>query len=201
MYRSFAPTFATVLCPLAFCLSGCGGGEAQSAAGDQSGRPGSSAATPEAAVVREFLKAAQAGDRDAACQRLTAKAVQAFEEHDVPFLTAAITSGTFQLGRTVESGSTHFVQGIWTDESAGVDASSEKIQWMLKQDGGEEWRIYGLAVFMEDRGENMVFNFEQPQEMLMRGQQERAGTPGAAGTAAPPQQATLPQDPFQTAPR
>lgn len=201
MARTLALTVATVLCPLALFLSGCGGGAAEPAAGSSASVP----ETPQAAVVREFLQAVQEGNRDAASKRLTAQAVKAFEEHDVPFLPAAITSGSFQLGKTVESGRTHFVQCIWTDHDAAPGARSEKIQWMVKEDGGSGWRIFGLAVYMEEQGENMVINFEQPQELLLRRDppQEQAATAGSAGdtSTAPAQQATLPQDPFQTAPR
>lgn len=201
MLRSIAISVATVLCPLALCVSGCGGGEAEApadAAAQASGL-GSSQETPQAAIVREFLEAVQQGDRDAASGRLTAKAVAAFKEHEVPFLPTAITSGSFQLGKTVQSGNTHFVQCVWTDHEAG--AGSEKIQWMVKEEGGSGWRIYGLAVFIEEKGDNLVINFEQPEALLpgSRGPQQVDAEAGAA--TAPAQQAAMPQDPFQSAPR
>lgn len=206
MHQSIAYSAAVLmLCPVTFWLSGCGGSNesatpAASATADKEGNsPGDG--TPQAAIVQKFLQALQRGDRDSARNLLTARAVQAFDQHNLLFLPEAITSGAFQIGQTVQSGNTFFVQCIWTDQDTGGQPQSERIQWMVKAESGEKWRIYGLAVHVQEDGENLVINFEQPEELLRHQRENQATEPSSTSPSAPPQQAALPQDPFQSAPR
>lgn len=202
------PAAAPALCLALLCVSGCGGGtDSPSPAANASAAQGSAqsaqsrGANPQAAVVQQFLQAIQEGNQDLARSLLTAQAVQAFDEYNVAFLPTAIDTGTFQIGQTVQSGDTYFVQCIWTDQSTGGQPHSEKIQWMVKLEDGENWRIYGLAYYVEDKGENLIINFEQPQDLARSQQEGPQSAPTGEEQSAPPQQAALPQDPFQSAPR
>jgi hypothetical protein len=214
MHRIFTLSRGTFLCcSLILASAGCGGGEKpqQPTASISSGQNTTKSAsqTPQATVVQAFLQAVQQGDRDTALGLLTAKAVQKINEHNLPFLPSAIDSGSFRIGQTVERGTNYFVQCVWMDQDASGQPRSETIQWMVKQEEGADWGIFGMAV-MDQKDQPLVINFEEPpDEMLRRNSQARqqqevaqqSGTQPVAGQPASPEQTARPQDPFQPVPR
>ena len=205
MHKPAAVAVAYIILPvLALCLSGCGGEDAnapqKTAASAGSSEGGDN--TPQAAVVRQFLEAAQKGDRETARGLMTAKSVQIIDQHELPFLAIPVDQISFRIGKTVKSGENYFVQCVSTDQDMG---QSETLQWLVKKDTDGQWSIFGLAFYPPDQPKPEVINFEKADNLLVQQkqalQEQEAAQAAAAAGQGSSQQATRPQDPFQAGPR
>jgi hypothetical protein len=197
MQRSSAvPVASALLCAWILGVTGCGGDETANAipASISSGQTTAGASSPQAAVVQQFIQAVQKGDRASAKNLLTAKTIANMDAGNVEFLPQALTDGKFRIGKTVKSGNNYFVQCVYSVDEADGTSSSQHLQWMVKQENGEKWAIFGMVVHISNEEPTLV-NFEQ--DLLA----PDASTESPPTTQNPPQQAAAPQDPFQVSPR
>jgi hypothetical protein len=204
MLRSSAVRIATTfLCALPLGIAGCGGEDAAHAptSSISSGQESAGKLAPQAAVVQKFLDAIQKGDRESAKTLLTAKANSTIQEHKVSFLPEGkIAGGSFRIGKPVQSGKIYFVPCVYSIQEAGGQTVSENLQWMIKEDEGTRWAIFGMAIHTPNK-KPLVVNFETKDLIATEesSQSQQASQPAIA-PATQPQQAAA-QDPFQVTPR
>ena len=193
--RSFA--FFAVL-SLAVSL-GCGGSETPTPSAGANGATSAVPADPIARVVYEFFDAVRRGQAAEANQRLTPLALQRITESGMNIAPPGSATASFQVGAVTQRQDDHaLVTSTWTDLDPDGKPYNEPILFELRDCGGGQWRICGMA---QDRGPGlppMVIDFEtlaastpQPKAAPTTG---GSAAPIAVDQAAPGKQVA--QDPF-----
>lgn len=162
------------------------------------GSKASTGKTAVAEVVHEFLDGVRTANSETTSRLLTPLALERTSALKMEVAPPGSATARFEIG-TVEllDENKAVVETTWIDVDADGKPTQENMTWALKMSGGA-WRICGMAA---DQGPNqppIVFDFEDPAEM-MRMQNGSASQPQPSTT---PLQATQPpQDPFRTVPR
>ncbi len=169
------------------------------------GTSGSAPGDPIAMVVFEFFDAVRQGQTDRAYQRLTPLALQRITESGMNIAPPGSATASFQVGAVTQRENDHALVAItWTDLDPDGKPYNEPILCEVRDIGGGQWRICGMA---QDRGPGlppMVIDFETPaaapaQTQTGVAQAGAAPTTGGVAPTAPAQPAgTVPvaQDPF-----
>lgn len=202
--RSWFTLLAISLVPT---LSGCGDSSGQAPAKAAPAAMSAVAATPQKAAaatpekaVHCFLEAVRKGDDAAAGQMLTDLARKKTQEINMVVAPPGSDTARFNVGTTemVEDGKA-YVASDWTDLDSEGKLRTDKIVWIVRRDGQQQWRIAGMAAKVFPDRPPVQLNFEDPQEMLK--QQQMIEREATAQMRQEQRQATKPQDPFQTGPK
>ena len=162
------------------------------------GSKASTGKTAVAEVVHEFLDGVRTANSETTSRLLTPLALERTSALKMEVAPPGSATARFEIGAVeLLDANKAVVETTWIDVDADGKPTQENMTWALKMSGGA-WRICGMAA---DQGPNqppIVFDFEDPAEM-MRMQNGSASQPQPSTT---PLQATQPpQDPFRTVPR
>lgn len=159
-------------------VTGCGKSESPDSAADGgssgnrvSGAVGSAAsdqASSPTEVVARFYDALRDGDASRIAALLTDKAREETSKSGLAIRSPGSASLTYQIGEfeyvTPEKNGAH-VKSVWTEADAdGQQASTDVIWVMRKQPNG--WKVAGMATPVEEGQLPLLFNFEDPENML-----------------------------------
>lgn len=161
-------------------LMGCGGG----------GAPGAADTGGPEHVISEFLAAIKKGDDKAASALLTAVARQKTTEMEMVVAPPGSDTATFKVLESEVEGAEAQVGTDWTDVDADGKPKTDRIVWLLRQEG-DAWRIHGMATRVFPDLAPIMLNFEDPADMMRKQQQAeeeiaRRETAGAGGASVEP---------------
>jgi hypothetical protein len=148
-------------------------------------------------VTTEFLEGLRTADSETINRLLTPLAQEKIAECEMIFAPPGSDTASYTIERIQEFRPEEVaVETIWSDLDADGKRASDKMTWALKLVDGQ-WRVYGMAVDEGPNKKEIVFDFEDPTEML-RAQNRSTTVPGNSA----PRQANQPtQDPFRTGTR
>lgn len=185
---------------LACSITGCGGDPqgppnvANSASEPVAAGTPSTAASP-ADVVVQFYEALRKGDDAAIASLLTDKAREETANSGLGIQSQASESLSYEIGNTdyvTDQMDGAHVRTMWREPSPEGQLTATEVIWVLrKQTGG--WRISGMATPVVEGELPLLFNFEEPEDMLQKKEfveQQLAQPAGAADSAHGPQAAT-----------
>lgn len=144
--------------------------------------------------LERFLTAIKAGDDETAASMLTPLARQKTSEMGLNVAPPGSDTATFKVIGVEMKGTTGaYVACEWNEVDEAGERSTDQVVWvMAKQEAG--WRIAGMVAKIFPDLDAIVFNFEDPedmirkQEMAMQEMERRAaaaaGQPPAADGAA-----------------
>jgi len=192
---------------LLLAAAGCGGsngapqadaaaGKAEEPAADT--EQGSTAAkSPDAgegpkAALEKFLSAIKSGDDEGAASMLTPLARQKTAEMGLNVAPPGSDTATFKVSQIEMKGTNGaYVACEWNEIDDQGEVSSDQVVWVMsKQEDG--WRIAGMVAKVFPDLEAIVFNFEDPedmirkQEMAMQEMERRAALAAAKATGESP---------------
>lgn len=169
---------------------GCGGGQdsatdapaSTSTASQQMPAGSASEAGLPSETVGQFYEALRSGDAQAIANLLTDKAREETARSGLDIRPQGSTSLSYELGEidyVTEDGDGAHVKSLWTetDPTTGQAATSEVI-WVLRKQT-EGWRIAGMATPIQEGQLPLLFNFEDPEDMMWKKnyiENEMAGT-------------------------
>jgi len=170
----------------AVSVSGAGAGEAAAAAEGASG---------PAAVVARFYEALRTGNDVAIASLLTDKAREETSKSGLGIQSQASESLSYEIGETDyvsdQLDGAH-VKTTWKEPSPEGQMTSTEVIWVLrKQTSG--WKISGMATPVVEGELPLLFNFEEPEDMLQKKafvEQQLAPPANSADAAVGPQAAT-----------
>ncbi len=192
---------------LLLAAAGCGGSngapQADAAAGKADEQAadteqGTTAKSPDAgegpkAALEKFLSAIKSGDDEGAASMLTPLARQKTAEMGLNVAPPGSDTATFKVSQIEMKGTTGaYVACEWNEIDEQGEVSSDQVVWVMsKQEDG--WRIAGMVAKVFPDLEAIVFNFEDPedmirkQEMAMQEMERRAAVAAAkaAGESEP----------------
>lgn len=122
-------------------------------------------------VVAAFYNALRDGDASAIADLLTDKAREETARSGLDIRPQGSTSLSYELGEidyiTEQRDGAH-VKSLWTETDAdtGQSYTSEVIWVLRKQSNG--WKIAGMATPVVDGQLPLLFNFEDPEDMLRK---------------------------------
>jgi hypothetical protein len=179
--------FFTVLAALVLILGGCGKTEGTKPASTSADNgqaqatlaapPAADAAKnaaeeekvklePPAAATRDLLDALRTGDDQKAVKLLSSTArekASALDRHVTP---SASDTARFTVGKVKYIGEDGAqVACTWTDLDEDGEMKTDIAVWVLRREG-EGWRIAGVAYKLFEDRDPIVFNFEEPDELL-----------------------------------
>ena len=165
-----------------FLLTGCGKSENAgpaadgSATGNRAIGPAGSGSPDTAAlqsskpteIVAHFYDALRDGDASKIAALLTDKAREETSRSGLAIRSPGSTSLAYQIGEfeyvTPEKDGAH-VKSVWTEADADGQRVSTDVIWVMrKQQNG--WRVAGMATPVEEGQLPLLFNFEDPENML-----------------------------------
>ncbi len=165
-----------------FLLTGCGKSENAGPAADGSGisnresGPADSGSADAAAfqsakpteIVARFYDALRDGDASKIAALLTDKAREETSRSGLAIRSPGSASLAYQIGEfeyvTPEKDGAH-VKSVWTEVDADGQRVSTDVIWVMrKQQNG--WRVAGMATPVEEGQLPLLFNFEDPENML-----------------------------------
>lgn len=170
---------------LACCCAGCGGapqgssdaanaaspGTASTAAVD-SGAAGASAAavSAPAAVVAQFYEALRKGSDVTIAGLLTDKAREETSKSGLGIQSQASAALTYEIRESEyvndQMDGVH-VRTMWLEPDAAGQVMATEVIWVLrKQSNG--WKISGMATPVVEGELPLLFNFEEPEDMLQK---------------------------------
>jgi hypothetical protein len=135
-------------------------------------QPGRTAgATPSPAdAVAHFYEALRLGNKDAIAGLLTDKARAETAKNGLGISSSGSGSLKYQLGETdyvTEQMDGAHVKSIWTETDEFGQLVDTEVIWVLrKQHNG--WRVAGMATQVMEGQLPLLFNFEDPQDMLQK---------------------------------
>lgn len=191
-------------------FAGCGGAPqgspdaANSASGpDASGTAASTlpaGASGPAGVVAQFYESLRTGNDAAIASLLTDKARAETSKSGLGIQSQASTSLSYEIGETEyvsdQRDGAH-VKTTWKEPSADGQMTSTQVVWVLrKQTNG--WKISGMATPVVEGELPLLFNFEEPEDMLQKKafvEQQLAQPDNAAEAASGPQATTAEASP------
>ncbi len=172
------------------CFAGCGGapqGAADAANGASSGSdapgsarmsvtdsgaegaPGSNASAP-AAVVAQFYEALRKGSDVTIAGLLTDKAREETSKSGLGIQSQASASLSYEIRESEyvsdQMDGAH-VRTMWLEPDAAGQMTATEVIWVLrKQSNG--WKISGMATPVVEGELPLLFNFEEPEDMLQK---------------------------------
>ena len=130
---------------------------------------GANAAEP-ATVVAQFYEALRKGDDTAIAGLLTDKARQETSKSGLGIQSQASESLSYEIGETdyvSDRLDGAHVKTMWREPSAEGQMTSTEVIWVLrKQTSG--WKISGMATPVVEGELPLLFNFEEPEDMLQK---------------------------------
>ena len=168
-------------------LSGCGksepatGQQGQSDSGQQVALPGGASGTTDnastqvsagqpAEAVAGFYQALRRGDDDAIEGLLTDKAREETARSGLAIQSQASASLEYTIGETdfvTEQLDGAHVMSLWSEPGSDGSLLSTQVVWVLrKQQNG--WKISGMATPVEEGQLPLLFNFENPEDMMQK---------------------------------
>jgi len=147
-----------------------------------------------AAAVTEFLAALRAGDDLKAEALLTRKAQQETAQADLAIKPPGSHTARFTVGRVEpvgDNGDGAHVVSTWSDTDPDGQVQTYEIIWILRRES-DGWAVAGMATKLFEDALPLVFNFEEPQEMLRRREQAEQELARRAGEAEHQVQAQAP---------
>ena len=140
--------------------SGPAGSESPDAASLQSSKP--------TEIVARFYDALRDGDASKIAALLTDKAREETSRSGLAIRSPGSTSLAYQIGEfeyvTPEKDGAH-VKSVWTEADADGQRVSTDVIWVMRrQQNG--WRVAGMATPVEEGQLPLLFNFEDPENML-----------------------------------
>ncbi len=173
---------------LAMCLAltlthfGCGGSTAPSSestdtssseaeraveASNGSSTTGDAAAGPKQALG-QFLNAVKGGDDEGAAAMLTTVAREKTSAMGLNVAPPGSDTATFKISQVEMKGDNGaYVACAWTDTDEQGNQSTDEVVWvMAREEAG--WRIAGMVAKVFPDLEAIVFNFEDPEDMIRK---------------------------------
>ncbi len=125
------------------------------------------AAGPEQAVA-EYLEAVKLGDAETVNRLLTSAAREKTTELNIAVAPPGSDTAEYHVGSSKlvdQEGKTAHVESSWSDLNGDGQREEYQITWILRLEP-QGWRVAGMmGQFIKD-GDVMVFNFENPQEVI-----------------------------------
>lgn len=168
------------LCAVSCLAAGCGkSGEAGSAAAPGETTPGAASATanqptpgpasPDAAVA-QFYDALRAGNETVIAALLTDRARTETAKCGLDIRSTGSASLAYQVGEidyvTAAKDGAH-VKSVWTESDPQGQSVSTEVIWVLRKQANG-WRIAGMATQVAEGQLPLLFNFEDPADMLRK---------------------------------
>lgn len=128
---------------------------------------GDAAAGPKQAL-NDFLRAVKAGDDEGAAAMLTTVARQKTSEMGLNVAPPGSDTATFKINQVEMKGSNGaYVACAWTETDAEGNQSTDEVVWvMAREEAG--WRIAGMVAKVFPDMAAIVFNFENPEDMIRK---------------------------------
>ena len=123
---------------------------------------------PPRHVVASFYDALRAGDNATIAALLTDRAREETARSGLGIQSQASSSLAYEIGETqfVTEGGAH-VMSLWKEADQSGDQVITEVVWVLrKQPLG--WRISGMATPVMEDQPPLLFNFEDPEDMLRK---------------------------------
>lgn len=181
-------------------IAGCGGNSqgspeaANSASGPAATGTAGTASNP-AEVVVQFYEALRKGDDVAIASLLTDKAREETSKSGLGIQSQASESLSYEIGGTeyvTDQMDGAHVKTMWREPSPEGPMTSTEVIWVLrKQTSG--WKISGMATPVVEGELPLLFNFEEPEDMLQKKEfvEQQLAQPASTADATPgPQAAT-----------
>lgn len=149
-----------------FC--GCGGDSSATQAESSAAQDATEQAAGPQQAVAEYLEAVKLGDAETVNRLLTNAAREKTTELNIAVAPPGSETAEYHVGSSKlidQEGETAHVDSSWSDLNADGDREEYQITWILRKET-EGWRVAGMmGQFIKD-GDMMVFNFENPQEVI-----------------------------------
>jgi hypothetical protein len=171
--KSFLFTLGVLLtgCCLT-CLTACSSSDSQAPAG-------AAATTAQAAgedlptktpdeTIQLYLEAVRTGDAVTVNKLLTVLARQKTTELNIAVAPPGSPTARFQVGEVrylSEAKDAAHVQTQWTDETSEGETQTLYVTWILRNETAG-WRVAGMMGQFIEGQPAMVFNFEDPEEVI-----------------------------------
>ena len=185
----------SVICAFLGCLlAGCGKPETPAGAaaqGSSSANAAAPAPTPadaetEAAqipanmdpkdTVVYYLQAVKDGNEDVVAALLTDLARRKTAEANIAVAPPGSETATFKVGNmelVTDDKKTAHVASMWTDNDEQGNPQTLRIVWVVRQEPAG-WRVAGMVTRLAPDRPMLVLNFEEPEEVIKRGEEELA---------------------------
>ncbi len=147
-------------------------------------------------VIDRFLAAVCKGDDRTAEALLTKLSVENTKKYDLQVAPQGSETAKYEVGECKLVGDANdqgaYVASKWTDIDDTGKPKTDEIVWMIHKEA-EGWRIVGMGITPFEDLDVVYFNFEDPQDMLVKFQQindlavKRATDPTAKPTEPAPQ--------------
>jgi hypothetical protein len=148
-------------------------------------------------VTNEFLEGLRTADSEVINRLLTPVAQEKIAKYDLSFAPPGSATASYTVGSVQQFGPGQAgVETVWSDLDADGKRASENMTWALKL-VDNQWRVCGMAAEQGPNMQPIVFDFEDPSEMLRMQNRSNASTTNPA----PLQTAQPTQDPFRTGTR
>jgi hypothetical protein len=151
-------------------------------------------------VVAQFYEALRTGNDAAIASLLTDKARAETAKSGLGIQSQASASLSYEIGETdyvTDQMDGAHVKTTWKEPSSDGQMTSTEVVWVLrKQTNG--WKISGMATPVVEGELPLLFNFEEPEDMLQKKafvEQQLAQPDSAAEAASGPQAATAEMSP------
>jgi hypothetical protein len=199
---------------------GCGGGSDKQAATDAGSASASEQAESETptkttaakskdatdepkVALEKFLRAIKAGDDETAAAMLTPLAREKTAEMGLNVAPPGSDTATFEVVDIEMKGTTGaYVACKWNEIDEQGETSTDQVVWvMAKQEDG--WRIAGMVAKIFPDLDAIVFNFEDPEDMIRKQEmamQEMERRAAAAAGVAPTGEGVAADSVGETAP-
>lgn len=157
--------------PPALAVGGSSGAEPQAGPNSEAAPVSLAANTgnPQATVV-QFYEALKAGDETQIAALLTDKAREETKKSGLDIRSPGSDSLTYEIGESefvTEAQDGAHVKTMWSQTDADGNPMQTEVIWVLrKQSNG--WRVAGMATQVAEGQLPLLFNFEEPIDMLQK---------------------------------
>jgi hypothetical protein len=154
------------LLSIVFC-SGCGSESSATQDGEEVRLTDLKVQPPDAAkMIAEYLEAVRQGDAETVNRLLTSMARQKTTELNIAVAPPGSDTAEYTVGSTaVVNDTTVHVQSTWADLNQDDEKEVYDITWIVRQEP-EGWRVAGMMGEFIPGQPAIVFNFENPQEVI-----------------------------------
>lgn len=124
--------------------------------------------SPPDFVVKEFLNALKAGDDGVTAGLLTAVAREETAKSNLAVQPPGTPNAQYQVTAAevdAQDPTLAQVACIWTEGDDQGGQRTDEVIWVLKKEA-QGWRVCGMAMHVPSRMEPVLFNFEDPSEMM-----------------------------------
>jgi hypothetical protein len=119
-------------------------------------------------VVKEFLNALKTGNDGVTAGLLTATARTETAKHNLAVQPPGTPTAQYQVtAAAIEPQDPTLAQVVclWSETDEQGKPRTDEVIWVLKKEA-EGWRVCGMATKVPTRAEPVLFNFENPPEMM-----------------------------------